>query len=189
MSNKAPAKKAPIKKFNKDSNKGLRSILLIIIISVSTFLLVVPSPKESLADKNVTQYLLKPFFTTSRAFKCSYSVSTVFWKCNRIDIKKWASFHNVPNNELNFYLINRTKFLEAPLPLKVEDIKYGDLKKRAEGTFYLKKKYYTDYTIIGKIINILHPTLLIILIFYTWRLRFCITGVTISFFKKIKAAI
>ena len=186
-------------KVNKDFNKGLRSILIIITISVGTYLLVIPNSRESLVGENVTQYVLKPFFTSSRVIKCSWVGGMATWKCKTIDIEKWKATHNVPSNELKWYLNNKEMFLNET-PLKEEVTKYdGSItflenninwnRERKTGTFYLEKKYNTNNRNINKIINILHPISLIILIFYTWRLRFCITGITVSLFKKIKAAI
>jgi len=186
-------------KVNKDFNKGLRSILIIITISVGTYLLVIPNSRESLVGENVTQYVLKPFFTSSRVLKCSWVGGMATWKCKTIDIEKWKATHNVPSNELKWYLNNKEMFLNET-PLKEEVTKYdGSItflenninwnRERKTGTFYLEKKYNTNNRTINKIINILHPISLIILIFYTWRLRFCITGITVSLFKKIKAAI
>ena len=197
---KAPAKKVPIKKFNKDSNKGIRSILLLLIISVSTFLLVTPSPRESLVGENVTQYVLKPFFTSSRILKCTYREPSTGMKilvslCYTIDVDefivKWnillAKF-NDPNKlekaQVDKWVSNQTMLLPDP-PLRIDP----EASVPKLGAFYFKKKYSTDKNTVTKTINILHPILLIILIFYTWRLRFCIAGVTISLFKKIKAAI
>ena len=202
---KASTKKTKVKvkhrvKINKDSNKGIRSILLILIISVSTFLLVTPSPRESLVGENVTQYVLKPFFTSSRILKCTYreltsSNNTLVSLCYTIDVDefivKWnillAKF-NDPNKlekaQVDKWVSNQTMLLPDP-PLRIDP--EASVKKL--GAFYFEKKYSTDKNTVTKTINILHPILLIILIFYTWRLRFCITGVTISLFKKIKAAI
>jgi len=208
---KDSAKKVSVKKVkakngskvNKDSNKGIRSILLIIIISVGTFFLVIPNSRESLVGENVTQYVLKPFFTSSRVLKCSYTSKIYYgenhWKCKTIDINKWKATHNVERKLLNFYLYNKIKLLNET-PLKEEVTKYDPEKTvlennikwnrdRKTGTYYLQKKYRTNNRALSKIIDILHPILLIVLIFYTWRLRFCITGITVSLFKKIKAAI
>ena len=203
ITKKTSVKKVKVKhgaKVNKDSNKGIRSILLIIIISVSTFLLVTPSPRESLVGENVTQYVLKPFFTSSRILKCTYRELTTGNKilvslCYTIDVDefivKWnillAKF-NDPNKlekaQVDKWVSNQTMLLPDP-PLRIDP--EASVKKL--GAFYFKKKYSTDKNTVTKTINILHPILLIILIFYTWRLRFCITVVTISLFKKIKAAI
>ena len=187
---KASTKKTKVKvkhgvKINKDSNKGLRSILLIIIISVSTYLLVIPNSRESLVGENVTQYVLKPFLTTSRVLKCSYTSKINYgenhWKCKTIDINKWKATHNVPSNELKWYLNNKKMFLNET-PLKEEVTKYdGSItvlennikwnRDRKTGTYYLQKKYRTNNRAISKIIDILHPILLLVLIFYIWRLR------------------
>ena len=186
---KAPAKKVPIKKFNKDSNKGIRSILLILIISVSTFLLVTPSPRESLVGENVTQYVLKPFFTSSRILKCTKkrwygSTLLPMFKCYTVDIDKFTVENNLEKTQVEDWVSSQKKLPpEVLLNSKIHKSNSGI------GTFYLKKKYSTDKNTVTKTINILHPILLIILIFYTWRLRFCITGITVSLFKKIKAAI
>ena len=186
---KAPTKKVPIKKFNKDSNKGIRSILLLLIISVSTFLLVTPSPRESLVGENVTQYVLKPFFTSSRILKCTKkrwygSTLLPMFKCYTVDIDKFTVENNLEKTQVEDWVSSQKK-----LPPEVLLNSKIDKSNSGIGTFYLKKKYTTDKNTVTKTINILHPILLIILIFYTWRLRFCIAGVTISLFKKIKAAI
>ena len=198
--NKASTKKTKVKvkhgvKINKDSNKGLRSILLIITVSVSTFLLVIPTPRDSLVGENVTQYVLKPFFTTSRLQKCTYKVwnktaNFPAFKCNTINLDKFITKHNLEKNisQLDKWIDRRINLLPE-LPLKIEGQMYGTDRVRQIGTFYLQKKYRTNDRVINKIINILHPILLIVLIFYIWRLRFCITGITVSLFKKIKAEI
>ena len=191
---KASTKKTKVKvkhrvKINKDSNKGIRSILLILIISVSTFLLVTPSPRESLVGENVTQYVLKPFFTSSRILKCTKkrwygSTLLPMFKCYTVDIDKFTVENNLEKTQVEDWVSSQKK-----LPPEVLLNSKIDKSNSGIGTFYLKKKYSTDKNTVTKTINILHPILLIILIFYTWRLRFCITGVTISLFKKIKAAI
>ena len=182
-------------KINKDSNKGFRSILLIITISVSTFLLVIPNPRESLVGENVTQYVIKPFFTTSRIQKCIYKVwnqsfKIPAFKCNTIDLDKFITKHNLEKkiSQLDKWIDRRINLLPE-LPLRKEGQMYGTDRVRQIGTFYLQKKYRTNDRVINEIINILHPILLIVLIFYIWRLRFCITGITLSLFKKIKAEI
>ena len=182
-------------KINKDSNKGLRSILLIITIIVSTFLLVIPTPRESLVGENATQYVLEPFFTTSRIQKCIYKVwdknfKIPRFKCNTIDLEKFITKHNLIENtpQLEKWIDRRIQLLPE-LPLRKEGQMYGTDRVKQIGTFYLQKKYRTNDRVINKIINILHPILLIVLIFYIWRLRFCITGITISLFRKIKAEI
>ncbi len=198
---KANTKKTKVKvkhgeKIKKDSNKGLRSILVIIIISVSTFLLVIPTSRESLVGENVTQHVLKPFFTTSRIQKCIYKVwpnqkfKIPLFKCYTIDLDEFITKHNLEKNisQLDKWIDRRINLLPE-LPLKMEGQMYGTDRVRQIGTFYLQKKYRTNNRVISKIINILHPILLIILIFYTWRLRFCITSITASLFKKIKAEI
>jgi hypothetical protein len=192
---KTKVKIKPLVKTNKDSNKGLRSILLIITLSVSTFLLVIPTPRDSLVGENVTQYVLKPFFTTSRIQKCTYKVwnknfKIPAFKCNTINLDKFITKHNLEKNisQLDKWIDRRINLLPE-LPLKIEGQMYGTEKVRQIGTFYLQKKYRTNDRVINKIINILHPTLLIVLVFFIWRLRFCITGITISLFRKIKAEI
>lgn len=133
---KASTKKTKVKvkhgvKINKDSNKGLRSILLIITISVSTFLLVIPNPRESLVGENVTQYVLEPFFTTSRIQKCIYKVwdknfKIPSFKCNTIDLEKFITKHNLIENipQLDRWIDRRIKLLPE-LPLRKEGQMYG----------------------------------------------------------------
>ena len=196
---KVSIKKVKVKhgaKVNKDFNKGIRSTLLIIIISAGTFLLVIPNSRESLVGENVTQSLLQPFFTTSRMQQCTYQLrpnailKIPGFDCYTIDWDSFITKHNLVKNtpQLDKWFRYRTMLLPE-VPLREEGQMYGTDRVRQIGTFYLQKKYRTNSRKISKIINILHPILLIVLIFYTWRLRFCITGITVSLFKKIKAAI
>ena len=196
---KVSIKKVKVKhgaKVNKDFNKGIRSTLLIIIISAGTFLLVIPNSRESLVGENVTQSLLQPFFTTSRIQQCTYQLrpnailKIPGFDCNTIDWDSFITKHNLVKNtpQLDKWFRYRTMLLPE-VPLREEGQMYGTDRVRQIGTFYLQKKYRFNDRKVSKIINILHPILLIVLIFYTWRLRFCITGITVSIFKKIKAAI
>ena len=199
ITKKVSIKKVKVKhgaKVNKDFNKGIRSTLLIIIISAGTFLLVIPNSRESLVGENVTQSLLQPFFTTSRIQQCTYQLrpnailKIPGFDCSTIDWDSFTTKHNLVKNtpQLDKWFRYRTMLLPE-VPLREEGQMYGTRRVRQIGTFYLQKKYRFNDRKVSKIINILHPILLIVLIFYTWRLRFCITGITVSIFTKIKAAI
>ena len=191
-------KKVKVKTVNKNSNKGLRFILLIVLISAAGFLLLIPNSRESLVGEAITKNIFNPFFTTSRILKCTYKDwpenddkllgHLPSFKCYTIDLEKFITEHKLEKAQVDKWIMHNMMLLPE-LPLKLEGQMYGTDRVREIGTFYLKRKNFTNKRAVGRIINTLHPILFIILIFYTWRLRFCITAITANLFNRIKSEI
>jgi len=195
---KKPLAKKVKTKIDKDSNKGLRFSVLIFSVCIIWVLLFYKTVDKSLIGENITEHILKPFYTKSKIQKCEYNTrlekdplsglydgkytysEVTKTRCSRIDIDEFIRKNSVTKQEVAKYIKYGTTLTSSLKKAKTMDV---------VGNFWLQKRYSTNFPGMWKGKIRLHYVLFIISVLFIWRLRFCITAVTANLFNKIKSEI
>ena len=196
------AKKVKVKTVvNKDSNKGLRFLLVISLTAVAGALLFIPNDEDSLFGGYVTKPITSIAITKTKIKTCNEKLVTVknpFYP--NMTREEWENGKMMTNtNEATRKMYNRiilfSKEWKTVCYSSVKDryLRENKITEKDLNRLLIKgtvtKRYYTDPYLLKRAIKISHPILFIISLLAIWRLRFCITAVIIKSFNRIKSEI